>query len=60
MSQFGGEHALAQLLLELARQPGFAKYRLGILVRDLGQQLINQFVRKKRAASQPCSKQLRY
>jgi hypothetical protein len=47
VGQFSRQHALDQLLLELARQTGFAENRLGILVLDVRQQLINQFIRKK-------------
>jgi hypothetical protein len=47
MRQLGIQHALGQLLLELAGQARFAENRLGVLVLDLGQQLIDQFIRKK-------------
>ncbi len=43
--QFGGQHALCEQLLELARQAGLAQNRFGILVLDLGQQLVDQFDR---------------
>ncbi len=43
---FRGQRALGQLFLELAGQPGFSRNRFGILVLDLGQQLINQFIRE--------------
>jgi hypothetical protein len=48
VGQFGCQHAFCQLLLELPRQARLAENRLGILVLDLGQQLIDQFIRKKR------------
>ena len=41
-----GQHALGQLFLELACEPGFSQNGSGILVLDLGQQLVNQFIRK--------------
>jgi len=47
MSQFGRQHALGQLLPELAGQSRFAENRLGIPVLRLSQQLIDQFIRKQ-------------
>lgn len=46
-TQFGREHALGQLLLELAGQPPpFAQDQLGILTLNLGKQLIDQLIGK--------------
>jgi hypothetical protein len=43
--QFSGQHALCAQLLELARQASRTRTRFGILVLDLGQQLVDQFDR---------------
>lgn len=42
VAQLGREHALSQLLLELAGQPRFAQDRLRILALNLGKQLIDR------------------
>lgn len=47
VSQLAGEHAFSQLFLELTGQAGFAENGLGVLVLNLGQQLIDQFIRKE-------------
>ncbi|AIC87912.1 hypothetical protein BTRA_636 [Burkholderia thailandensis USAMRU Malaysia  len=47
VAQLGREHALGQLLLELAGQPRFAQDRLGILALNLGKQLIDQLIGKQ-------------
>jgi hypothetical protein len=47
VGEFGGQHALGQLLLQQPGQPRFAQNRFRILVLDLRQQLVNQFVWKQ-------------
>jgi hypothetical protein len=42
MAQLGRQHALGQHFLELPGQAGFAENRLGILVLNLGEQLVDQ------------------
>ena len=44
VGQLAGEHAFSQLFLERAGQAGFAEDGLGILVLDLGQKLVDQFI----------------
>ncbi len=45
--QFGRQHALGQHLLELAGKARLAESRLGILILDLGQQLVDQLNRER-------------
>jgi hypothetical protein len=47
VAQFSRQHALREQLLELARQARLTQNRFGILVLDLGQQLVDQFDRNE-------------
>jgi hypothetical protein len=47
VAQLGRQHALGQHLLQLPCQAGLAKDRLGVLVLDLSQQMVDQLNRER-------------